>query len=202
MSPETHLFASWLVAAKSTRSPGDCRLVALAGLLPDADGLGLLADWWNELCFHRSTSYYALYHHSLLHGLFGAVAISAGMGFCAAQKWRVAVLSFLVVHLHLICDLVGSRGPSRGDVWPIYYLSPFQNFPVWKWRGQWPLDGWQNHLINVLLFGICLALAVLVGHSFVGVFNRRFDRIFVEVLRKWYGSFRSKAADMRRDRSA
>jgi len=45
MSPETHLLASWVIGAKGTDNARDCRLVALAGILPDVDGLGLLADW-------------------------------------------------------------------------------------------------------------------------------------------------------------
>ncbi len=41
MNPEVHLFASWVIGAKTTDNPRDCRLVALAGILPDLDGLGL-----------------------------------------------------------------------------------------------------------------------------------------------------------------
>ena len=44
MSPATHLFASWLIAAKTTNYVRDCRLVTLAGMLPDADGFSLLMD--------------------------------------------------------------------------------------------------------------------------------------------------------------
>jgi len=44
MSPETHLLASWIIAVKTTDNRRDCRLVALAGLLPELDGLGVLAD--------------------------------------------------------------------------------------------------------------------------------------------------------------
>jgi len=39
MNPETHLLASWVIGAKTTDNAHDCRLVALAGILPDADGL-------------------------------------------------------------------------------------------------------------------------------------------------------------------
>jgi hypothetical protein len=44
LNPETHLLASWVIAAKTTDNARDCRLVALAGILPDANGLGLLVD--------------------------------------------------------------------------------------------------------------------------------------------------------------
>jgi hypothetical protein len=42
-----------------------------------------------------------------------------------------------------------------------------------------------KQLICVALFGWALWLAARDGHSFVGVFNRLLDSIFVGVLRKW-----------------
>jgi inner membrane protein len=57
VSPITHLLASWLVAAKATRNPRDCRLATLAGLLPDADGVGLIVDIANDLMGNKPTQY-------------------------------------------------------------------------------------------------------------------------------------------------
>ncbi len=48
VSPETHLLASWIIAAKTTDNARDCRLVTLAGILPDADGLGVIVDIASE----------------------------------------------------------------------------------------------------------------------------------------------------------
>src|ERR1051326_8226428 len=144
MSPETHLLASWLIAAKATNNPRDCRLVALAGILPDADGFGLIVDAANLSLRHKQTFFYLDYHHHLLHGAFGAVVI-AGLLMCfARERWRVAGLALLVVHLHLLCDFVGGRGTSPEDLWPIYYFGPFSDNPAWVWKGSWRLDGWQN----------------------------------------------------------
>lgn len=44
MSSLNRCLGSWLVVAKVTRNPRDCRLAALAGLLPDADGVGMIVD--------------------------------------------------------------------------------------------------------------------------------------------------------------
>jgi len=44
MSPITHLIGPWLAASVVTDKPRDRKLVTLAGVLPDADGLGLLVD--------------------------------------------------------------------------------------------------------------------------------------------------------------
>lgn len=185
MSPETHLLASWIIAAKTTDNRRDCRLVALAGLLPDLDGLGVLVDVGTQALGYRGTQLYAQYHHYLLHGWLGGVLIAALMACFARRRWRVALLALLVFHLHLLCDLAGSRGPSPSDLWPVFYFGPFSAHPMWIWKGQWRLDGWFNRYFTVALFLWSLWLAAQLGYSFVGVFNRRVDEIFVGVLRKW-----------------
>jgi inner membrane protein len=192
MSPETHLLASWIIAAKTTTNPRDCRLVTLAGILPDADGLGLLVDILTGKFGQRQTNFYQDYHHWLLHGLFGGILIALTLACFAQDRWRVAGLALLVFHLHLLCDFVGSRGPSPGDLWYIYYLGPFTRNPGWVWTGQWRLDGWQNRYLSVALFLWALWLPVKLGHSVVGVFNRRADAAFLAVLRKWHGALFGK----------
>jgi len=188
MNPETHLLASWIVGAKTTDNERDCRLVALAGILPDADGLGLIADGLAPAFGWKKTFLYLDYHHYLLHGAFGAVLITGLLVLFARQKLRVALLCLAVFHLHLLCDFIGSRGPSAVDLWPIFYLGPFTKDPMWIWKGQLPLDHWFNRYLSVALLGWSFWLAVQRGYSFVGVFSRRLDRIFVEVLRKWHGN--------------
>lgn len=186
MSPETHLLASWLIAAKTTDNPRDCRLVTLAGILPDADGLGLVADIFNSAFRHKQTYYYGDYHHWYLHGALGAVVISTLLACFARRRVRVALLTLVVVHLHLLCDVVGSRGPSLADLWPVYYFGPLSSHHgVWLWHEQWRLDSWINRIITVVLFLWALWLASKRNDSVVGVFNRRLDRTFVQVLHKW-----------------
>src|ERR1017187_2182191 len=185
MSPATHLFMSWIIAAKTTNNPRDCRLVRLAGILPDADGIGLLVDAANHALGRKETFLYSDYHHWLLHGALGGILIAALLACFARQRWRVALLALIVFHLHLLCDLAGSRGPSPGDLWPVFYFGPFSKHPMWLWHGQWRLDGWANRIISVALFLWALWLSSKRDDSFVGVFNRRVDKIFVGVLRKW-----------------
>jgi hypothetical protein len=186
MFPETHLLVSWVIAAKTTDNPRDCRLVTLAGILPDADGLGVFADMASGTWCHTQTHFYANYHHYLLHGAFGGVLFTALLAAFARRRWRVAFLALAVFHLHLLCDFVGSRGPSPEDLWPIFYFGPFTKDPMWIWKGQWRIDAWPFRLLTVTLFCWALWLAVRLGYSFVGVFNRRVDAIFVGVLRKWH----------------
>ncbi len=196
MSPETHLLASWIIAAKTTDDPRDCRLVTLAGILPDADGLGLVIDLAAWYLAGKQTQFYAQYHHYFLHGAAGGILAVALVTCFARRRLRVALLGLLVFHLHLLCDFVGSRGPAPEDLWPIFYLGPFDKDPMWVWKGQWRLDSWINRYLSVGLFLWALWLPVRLGHSVVGVFSRRADRVVVGVLRKWHTALLGKKAPL------
>jgi hypothetical protein len=187
VSPITHLIGSWIVAAVTTNSPRDRKLVALSGVIPDADGLGLIVDVAKSIITGKENTfhYYQQYHHYLMHGWPGAIVVAALFACFARQKWRVAMLCLLVFHLHLLCDLIGSRGPTPGDIWPIAYSEPLFRYPIWFWKGQWKLDGWQNQIIFVTLFASSLWMAVKRGYSFVEIFGSRLDSVIVNVLRKW-----------------
>jgi hypothetical protein len=189
MSPITHLVGSWLVAVATTSNPRDRKLVTLAGVLPDVDGLGAVVDvvgsWWSgkECAFN----YYHQFHHLLLHGWPGALLVSAALAFFGRQRWRVLLLCLLTYHLHLLCDLVGSRGPEVSDLWPICYSEPLFRHPIWFWKHQWRLDGWQNQSIFLALFATSIWVAVKRGCSFVEIISDRADAVVVQVLRQWCG---------------
>jgi hypothetical protein len=187
MSPETHLLGSWLIAAKTTNNLRDCRLVTLAGFVPDLDGLGLMVD-----AISGRTMLYHQYHHMLFHGAFGALLVAGCFALLARDKGRVFLWCLLVFHLHILCDLVGSRGPAPEDLWPIHYFGPFNREPVWLWTGQWALDAWPNRVIGVAVLALALWLPLKLGHSVVGVFNRKADDRFIAVLRKWRHEIRGR----------
>ena len=186
MSPVTHFVGSWIIAAATTDNTRDRNLVTLAGILPDADGLGIFLDLARSAYSgHDSFFYYQYYHHYLTHGWPAAILFTALLNCFARRHLRTALLCFLVFHLHLLCDLIGSRGPSPADIWPIYYGEPLFHHPVFAWRGQWSLSGWQNFVFFSIILLAELWLATRRGHSFFGIFNKKLDEIFVQVLRKW-----------------
>ncbi len=185
MSPLTHLLGSWVIAVHTTKTPRDCRLVTLAGILPDLDGLGLIGDLCSRGFGLRPTQFYAHYHHYLLHGALGAALIAIALTLFAESRWRVLILAILVTHIHFLCDFLGSRGPSPEDLWPIFYLGPFDKDPMWIWKGQWRLDAWPLRVVTVALFCWSLQLAISRKFSVVGTFNARVDAVFISVLQKW-----------------
>ena len=188
MSPLTHFVGSWLIASATTDNSRDRKLVTLAGVLPDADGLGAIADVVGSMITGKENTfqYYQQYHHLLLHGWPGAIVVSALLTCFARQRMQVAVMCLVVFHLHLLCDLIGSRGPGPNDLWPICYSEPLFRHPIWFWKGQWKLDGWQNQTIFVVIFGASLLVAVKKGYSFVEILGSRLDSVFVKVLQQWH----------------
>jgi LexA-binding, inner membrane-associated putative hydrolase len=185
MSPITHLLASWIIAAKTTDNLRDTRLVTLAGVLPDIDGLGILVDMANGSLARNNPVYFDKYHHWLAHGLPGALVCALILACFAMRRWRVFWLVLLVFHVHLLCDLVGARGPGLKDFWPIFYLGPLSRSPMLMWKYQWALNAWPNRLLTAILLFCALWMGAKRGDTVVGVFNRRLDRIVVGVLQKW-----------------
>jgi len=191
VSPAAHFIGSWLVGSLATKNPRDRKLITLAGILPDVDGLGMVVDVAKGVFFDAPTTYqyYHKFHHILCHGWPAALVICGFLAWFANLRLRTFGFCLLTFHLHLLCDLLGSRGPSPADLWPICYSEPLFRHPIWFWKGQWRLDGWQNFIVFVIIFFSALWQSVRLGNSFVEVFSRKADEIFVRVLKKWSAAF-------------
>ena len=181
MHPSTHLMASWLVANTMPLSRRERALVTLAGVAPDLDGLGMVAEvatrgsetpllWWSK------------YHHLLAHNLTFGVAWTALSFALATKRWRTALLAFVSFHLHVLGDIVGARGPD-GDQWPIPYLAPFSEAWPLAWEGQWYLNAWPNFVITGVALALTLYCAWSRGYSPLGIVSLRADKAFVDTLR-------------------
>lgn len=186
MSPITHGLLSWAIADRLGLQSRDRNLVAWAGVLADIDGLGLLGDIVVDAVKGYSPLWYFKYHHVLLHGITGAILIAFLLCLCGRRKPLVFAYAILMVHLHLVCDLLGSRGPTPADIWPIYYLWPCLPNYTMAWSGQWRLDSWQNASLSLFLFGLVLFSAIRRGYSPLIMLSARADAHFVAVLRQWW----------------
>jgi inner membrane protein len=181
MSPVTHFLSGWVLANSVSLSRRDRALVTLSAVVPDVDGLGIVVEALTRNSSHP-LPWFSLYHHSL-HNLAFAVVIALLACALAEEKWKTALLSFAGFHLHLLEDLLGSRGPD-GDQWPIPYLAPFSSALSLSWRGQWYLNAWPNFLITLALLAVTLYLAWARGYSPVEMVSERADREFVAALRR------------------
>jgi LexA-binding, inner membrane-associated putative hydrolase len=192
MNPITHFLASWSAADVLRLRGRDQTLATWCGVLPDLDGLGLLVDGANHALGRPESGFYGEYHHTVLHGLFAAVAIPLALSTLAANRLRVFAVGVLAVHIHYFCDLIGSRGPGADDIWPLHYLAPFSQRWTVQWAGQWPLNAWPNVVFSVLLMSFAFFRAVGSGYSPVGVVSSSADRIFVDTVRHRWRRIRRK----------
>ena len=181
MNPATHFLVGWAVANGGKLERKDRALVAVAGVIPDADGFGMVTDAvtknWEE-----PLEWWGAYHHILGHNLTFAVVYCAAAFGLATRRWVTALLAFVAFHLHILGDLIGGRGPD-GDQWPMYYLWPFTKSVELVWSGQWELNAWPNFAVTGVLLVITFYLAWKRGYSPVGIVSVRADEAFVATLR-------------------
>lgn len=181
MSPVTHFFSGWVLANCAHLNRRDRALVTLACVAPDVDGLGIIPELLTRNTAHPLL-WFTLYHHSL-HNLGLALVVAAVAFALATRKLATSLLAFLSFHLHLLEDVLGSRGPD-GYQWPIPYLQPFSSSFQLTWRGQWPLNSWQNVILTVLLLLITLWLAWRRGFSPLEMVSPKADAALVGTLRQ------------------
>ena len=182
MSPITHFFMGWAVA-NSAPSLGkrDRALVTWASVVPDLDGLGIIADRLTRNSSHP-LNWWGDYHHTLGHNLGFVIVVVAIAAIFATQRVKTTLLVLLSFHLHLLADLAGARGPN-GDQWPIPYLLPFSKQLQLTWSGQWALNAWPNFVITGVLSGMMFIFARQRGFSPLEMVSSKADAIFVRALR-------------------
>src|ERR1051326_3421376 len=205
MSPVTHFFAGWLLASvsptgrTSTLTRREKALVVAAAVAPDIDGLGIVPE-----ILTRNTSHpllwFSQYHHSLHTLAFALVCTLAAYLIAApltnftfgpsiqgrgstSHPGLTAVLVFISFHLHLLCDLIGARGPD-GDQWPIPYLKPFSNTLQLTWHGQLALHAWQNLVITSIFLLTTFWIAWRYGSSPLQLISDPANLVLTRTLRQ------------------
>ena len=185
MHSVTHLLVGWTVANTADLSRRDRAIVTVAGVIPDVDGLGFLIEQVTRNS-DNPVYWYSTYHHTLAHNLgFALVAMMIAFAL-ADRRIVVPLLAFLTFHLHLLGDLVGSRGPD-GYPWPIPYLLPFSRSMELTWSGQWELNAWPNIAVTIVMMVLAIYWAWRNGFSPLELISSRLDAGFVSALRRRFG---------------
>lgn len=183
MNPITHFLLSWGVANTLPHSTKrDRAIITLAGVAPDLDGFGIVAEALTRHTAHPLL-WWADYHHILGHNILAAAVVTGIAALLGSSRLSTAFLACITFHLHLLCDVAGARGPD-GEQWPIPYLLPFSNSVQWTWHGQWALNAWQNMAITVAAVVATFVLARRRGYSPLEMVSSRADRVFVETVRQ------------------
>ncbi len=183
MSPVTHFLFGWAVANTDSLDRRSRALVTIAGIIPDADGLGVIPEVLTRNTSHP-LPWFSEYHHILGHNLGFAVMVTAVSALIAKTgRWKTALLVAISFHLHLLCDVIGARGPD-GYQWPVPYWLPFSERGQWVWTGEWALNAWPNFAITFALLLWTLWYTWHAGRSPLELVSPRADAEFVATLRR------------------
>lgn len=185
MNPASHLLIGWTVANALDIPRRDRIMVTLCGVAADIDGIGIIAEVLTENTA-APLLWYSQYHHILGHNLLVGSILTAAVFLFGLKRWLAALLAFLAFHLHLLGDLIGSRGPD-GYQWPIPYLFPFSSKWTLVWQGQWELNAWPNFLITFIILALAIYLTWKRGRSPLEMLSLRADTVMVAGLRKRFG---------------
>ena len=185
MNPVTHLLLSWPVANAGRFNKRRRAAITLAGISPDVDAFGIIADWVTRASA-SPLHWWDRFHHVLGHNLAFGLTVAGAAFWLSGRRASVAVLALLTFHLHLLCDLMGARGPD-GYSWPIVYLYPFSHTWRWVWQGQWAINAWPNFAITAAALFLTLYLAWRRGFSPLEMLSVKIDAALVEALRKRFG---------------
>ncbi|MBF0227596.1 MAG: metal-dependent hydrolase [Desulfobacterales bacterium] len=184
MNPITHFLVGWTVANADNSNTKDRIIVAVSCVIPDIDGLGIIAE---KLTFNweHPLLWWTKYHHLLCHNIgFGLIIFFTALVF--SKRMFIAILSFISFHLHLLGDIIGSRGPD-GEIWTVPYFLPFSDRFHISWQGQWELNAWQNIFITIALLIVMFFLAWKKEFSPLEIVSKSADQLFVQTLRSRFG---------------
>jgi len=182
MSPVTHFLVGWAVATSAGLDRRERICVTLAGVVPDLDGLGIVAELLTRNSDHPLT-WWSDYHHVLGHNLTLCMLTCVVACLLVKDRFKTGVLVGLSFHLHLLGDIVGARGPD-GDQWPIPYFWPFNRTIEFTWDHQLALNAWPNMLITALLIIWALKTAWSLGISPLEMISTKANGVLVATLRK------------------
>lgn len=180
MNIVTHALIGWVAGRSIRRQPRDIALIAGVSLLPDIDAAGALLD----VARGGEAEFFSAFHHKFGHCLPFCLLLVLAI-FLYRKDARLSLWCAAIFHLHLLCDMIGARGPD-GYQWPIYYLFPFSDYGM-TWSGQWEINAWPNILLTVWLLYVFLRKSALDAFSPLVLVSQTADRAFVQTLQRRFG---------------
>jgi len=177
----THALIGWSAGVRLSQQGKDIALVTAASMIPDVDGVGAVIDIFNG----GAAEYFTQYHHKFGHCFLFCLLLMPIVYWLSHRNLRLSAWFVGIFHLHLICDIIGARGPD-GYQWPIYYLWPFSEAGI-AWSGQWYINAWPNILLTCMLIFDFLRQAALIGFSPLFLVSRGADSILINTLRERLG---------------
>lgn len=163
VSPLVHGLLAWLLACLLSDRPLDRRLIVIAGLAADVDGVFALFNADLFLSYHHT------FGHSFVFGLPIAVVAAS-----LVRRWRIGAGALAAFALHLLADVVGSS----------WAVQPFYPLSSWGISADPTISSTTIYLVlNPIVAALVIGLAGLVMYrreiSPFEVLSLRLDRYAV-----------------------
>ncbi|MBA3045293.1 MAG: metal-dependent hydrolase [Candidatus Thermoplasmatota archaeon] len=143
MSPIVHGMIAWLVAIIFAKQVNDRRLIVIAGVVLDIDGIFVL---FNDSQFYE---YHHTFGHSLVFGLLVAIVACA----LSTDKIKIFFGALSAFSMHLVADIVGTS-------WPVPIFYPLSDFSLTS--STMLTHNQVYNIINPAVFIICLILILII----------------------------------------
>jgi len=176
VNPVYHLQFGWLVGNLGEHDRRERRLLMLAAVSADLDGIFI----WSRQLFERM-------HHTFGHNIFYGLAIGAIMAVFAksGRRGRIFILSYLMALSGPIIDLVTSPAWPVPLFWPFsrkgYYLTEMLNIsaqaaPAWNFA----LEKVVQITLMVVLLGCTVCIYVKFRRTFLELISANLDRFLTD----------------------
>ena len=103
----THGLAGWCFGRSLTDKPSDAMFLTFASFAPDLDAVGAVIDLING----EETVYFTRFHHKFGHNIFAGILVTI-LVMSFSKSVRTGLWGGVIFHFHLLCDLVGAKGPD------------------------------------------------------------------------------------------
>jgi len=185
MTPLNHLQFGWLIANLKNYDRGERRLIMLASLLPDLDGLPMaLAPILNLLGLSAlDLDRMQAIHHTFGHNIFFAAIASAALAaFSPKRRLEIFLVCAATVLLQIVIDNVTS------DTWPIMYFWPLSkfdfspgNFSSWSYLHLltvWIIQG----VLSVFIWTSTVIIYLRTKRTFLELASSNLDRLLTDFI--------------------
>lgn len=184
----THALTGWVAGQHMTRRIDEMAIITVASVIADIDAFGAVID----VIRGGEAEMFSLYHHKFGHCLVFCLFLLA----LIQMRWKKAGLTLCcaaVFHLHLLCDILGARGPDDYQ-WPIYYFYPFSDTGI-VWRHQWEINAWPNIVFTIVLMCLFLKRCAVQKFSPLALLFPAADEKFVKTLRARFKCYDGATTD-------
>ena len=143
MSPIVHGMIAWLIAVLFAKQVNDRRLIVIAGVVLDIDGIFIL---FND-------SQYFDYHHTFGHSFVFGILVAVVACALSTDKINIFFGAISAFSMHLVADIVGTN-------WPVPIFYPLSDFSLTS--GTIFTNNQIYNIINPVVFITSLILILII----------------------------------------